>query len=766
MSTEMNELKEENHSAQEPEANRKLISRRKLLAATMGIAGAAIIGRGLPGGFGIQTAHALNETNKTIAQLRSINAAPEAIYFVTDPGKEGYFFYDSTDTTSADNTGTVLVTAFGSRLKRVMETTFVNVKWFGAAGDGTTNDKAAVQAAIDSGYDVFFERGTYRIATANQRLLFNQDNRTYLGAGGSVLLYDNQPASSASIPEERLADISGDNLVFENLIFSGNNKQVNSALVLVADETQSPKFYNCTFKDIAGTHRGGEWSRTDHQYGILVSIFNVKDFVFRDCRFEHISNDNSGANGVTPAETIAFAGGIYIADPSYIVNPGGGTGGQSTGPASGIVENCLFSDITTVLNGGLSEADQLRYNDADGIRTYSEGYLAGPIDQVYVDIVNCTFRQVGKRAVKLSHTAGASVRDCTVIATGLQYPMASAVKLDEDTIVENLRVHASSGDAVKIVLQSHDASNIRVSHVYVDYCKVFYNFSPTNSGGTISNLLFDHIFVDHIYSSGFYASAYAAVVHNFRITNSRLIGASNTAAAIQSVFGLNKNEFLLDNVHVVNADVRIDGLENQASNLTIEIDSATYTGSNSTNPLLLFGYTPNNAANYNNLTNCTVLVKNIDSGYLSASRSGFIQLRGDGANYRGINLFVSDAVSFTFSHLILYGSDVVLDGFSYDGRGYCEVSSTFGATYGPYGRVTVRNAARKGSGASTAIFLRASHGADNLYENIADYRPTNQESIRIVGGSDYIINNVSSKTSNGSVVTHGGLATVNNAIKF
>ena len=44
----------------------------------------------------------------------------------------------------------------------------VNVKDFGATGDGTTNDTVAIQAAIDSlaatGGTVFFPTGTYRIA--------------------------------------------------------------------------------------------------------------------------------------------------------------------------------------------------------------------------------------------------------------------------------------------------------------------------------------------------------------------------------------------------------------------------------------------------------------------------------------------------------------------------------------------------------------------------------------------------------------------------
>lgn len=65
----------------------------------------------------------------------------------------------------ASGTGAVARTA-QAKLRETM-----SVKDFGAVGDGTTNDAAAIQAAIDAidalgGGTVFFPRGTYRIGTA------------------------------------------------------------------------------------------------------------------------------------------------------------------------------------------------------------------------------------------------------------------------------------------------------------------------------------------------------------------------------------------------------------------------------------------------------------------------------------------------------------------------------------------------------------------------------------------------------------------------
>ncbi|MGN6421433.1 MAG: glycosyl hydrolase family 28-related protein [Pseudobacter sp.] len=53
-------------------------------------------------------------------------------YFITDAGKDGQFIIDPTDTTSPDNSATVLVTVSGSvRFKRIITNNFYNARWFG-----------------------------------------------------------------------------------------------------------------------------------------------------------------------------------------------------------------------------------------------------------------------------------------------------------------------------------------------------------------------------------------------------------------------------------------------------------------------------------------------------------------------------------------------------------------------------------------------------------------------------------------------------------
>lgn len=106
-----------------------------------------------------------------IAQLRALdhtvnrNALTRGYYADGDKGA-GRYYYDSTDTASPDNGGTVIVATDNARWKLIWSEQ-LNVRQFGAKGDNVTDDKAKIQAAIDAiaatGGIVFFPAGQYVI---------------------------------------------------------------------------------------------------------------------------------------------------------------------------------------------------------------------------------------------------------------------------------------------------------------------------------------------------------------------------------------------------------------------------------------------------------------------------------------------------------------------------------------------------------------------------------------------------------------------------
>ncbi|MFD0717515.1 right-handed parallel beta-helix repeat-containing protein [Paenibacillus sp. GCM10027626] len=192
------------------------VSRRKLLAA-IGMAGvAAAAGKVLPG---LASAHGVEDVTVAgsvyegaagkgkIPQIKAANLVvstmihelrnstdieQDYLYFVQDQGQEGPFMVDPADTVSADNTGTIIVAASGARLKRMVADDMIDVCWFGAKGDGTTDDTEAIRRAIDfastahqDGSILYFSSGKYRITDG---FLLTGQKVSFLGAKAELFL--------------------------------------------------------------------------------------------------------------------------------------------------------------------------------------------------------------------------------------------------------------------------------------------------------------------------------------------------------------------------------------------------------------------------------------------------------------------------------------------------------------------------------------------------------------------------------------------------
>jgi hypothetical protein len=113
---------------------------------------------------------ASSQIQTTIASLRTITAVTNQNYFITDAGRQGLFYYDAADVTTADNGGTVIVNQGSKRFKRVYEGA-IDVRWFGAKADyigGTsgTDNAAAINAAMAAAKKletVVIPTGQYRV---------------------------------------------------------------------------------------------------------------------------------------------------------------------------------------------------------------------------------------------------------------------------------------------------------------------------------------------------------------------------------------------------------------------------------------------------------------------------------------------------------------------------------------------------------------------------------------------------------------------------
>jgi len=108
----------------------------------------------------------------TLSGFRSSRPSLEnKVFFMTDPGKQGSFVADPEDRISPDDSVMTIVAPNGLRYKRVIEQNILNVKWFGAIGNGSADDWSAIQKGINyilsndhSGRTLYFPSGVYKIS--------------------------------------------------------------------------------------------------------------------------------------------------------------------------------------------------------------------------------------------------------------------------------------------------------------------------------------------------------------------------------------------------------------------------------------------------------------------------------------------------------------------------------------------------------------------------------------------------------------------------
>ena len=133
------------------------------------------LGNNVPAYSGITASFSPPSQFASIADLR-LNATTGANfgsiyvegYRTSADGGEGTFIFVSTDTTSTDNGGTIIVDAANNRWYRDTQGNPLSVKWFGAYGDNSHDDTSSIQNclnAVTSGGAAYFPTGRYQVTT-------------------------------------------------------------------------------------------------------------------------------------------------------------------------------------------------------------------------------------------------------------------------------------------------------------------------------------------------------------------------------------------------------------------------------------------------------------------------------------------------------------------------------------------------------------------------------------------------------------------------
>jgi hypothetical protein len=245
----------------------------------------------------------------TIAQLKGLAAPSSALtyivrgYYAAGDGGGGTFRWNSGDG-SADNGGTILQLSAGGvgRWNRIYDTA-INVRWFGAKGDGATNDAPSIQAALNFSSNIWIPDGTYLLTAA---ILINKSGVVIQGSGRkNAVLKTSSGVNCVKITGGGI--IKG--VTIANCGFIGTTSSVDQILIdtsfvdvefsncdFMSNDIATPVFVNGAGVYLSGALAVGNNLLIDHctfqglQYGVSENATNIVGLAIKNCIFTDVFN--------------------------------------------------------------------------------------------------------------------------------------------------------------------------------------------------------------------------------------------------------------------------------------------------------------------------------------------------------------------------------------------------------------------------------------------------------------------------------------------
>ena len=306
----------------------------------------------------VTNAAALRALDKT-----KIGYAVTKGYYSAGDGGAGEYWYDSSDTTSTDNGGSVIVGSDSGRWK-LIEKGVANVKKWGAKGNGSFDDTQFLYNCMYNNGTVFFPPGVYIISS---EVYLPGSGVQIIGAGIERTTIEFTGTQGISVGAKNNSS-RYNSFVLRDVTISGNNR----ANTVSAFKLYSLSWFhvsNVLFYQIAGAAIYSE---------------NCWDGTVKTCHFQYCGNTTTSLS------------------PLHMEKASGGENNHWN------ISDCQFEDnyTTDIFNRGLSnEADHFISRNKFGIASYSP---TADLDTQYYHIV-------------LIDTVGTSVEDNWFFTGGCLY---------------------------------------------------------------------------------------------------------------------------------------------------------------------------------------------------------------------------------------------------------------------------------------------------------------------------------------------------------
>lgn len=450
-----------------------------------------------------------------IAALRALTTGASPVwvegYYAAGDGGEGMFYLGGA---GSDNGGTIIVSSAGTYYRETGGEP-LSVKWFGATGNGTTNDTAAIQATAAAGTGMYIPAGSYLVTAST--VLQTGATVSGAGAGDTTILVDFGGYAFQNV--QTATKIV--NIVIEGLTFSGQNIGAGSVYFVLTDTVT---VRNCVF---AGMHfnvvadRGWRFLCEDctstgnalfqsgqiYMWSSVDEIGDTLQYIFSPRLLNYYVNTGAFDSGVIQGS----------ATPAIYVRRSAGAVLQDCNIDHGEIGNAppTFIQIEND-NQGMNIIGGSSHGCAIGILIQPGSGIAAVGS--YIDIINHSIDFFSFSGIQVAATSVASTQ-CGIYGGAITGATGSAVPYIDlanciDWVISGVRITDYSGNKNGIGLLLNSVVTVTMSNTIIDSVNVGWDI---NSGAQ------ECYFVNNVVKncttqmSGSFANALCRVVGNYGI---------------------------------------------------------------------------------------------------------------------------------------------------------------------------------------------------------------------------------------------------------
>jgi Pectate lyase superfamily protein len=335
---------------------------------------------------------------------------------------------------------------------KVLNESVVNVKDYGAVGDGVTDDATAIQALVNLGGVVYFPTGKYfcskaiNITKSNTKLCGDYSNSLLIGGTGVSLVAAIGSKITSGTIEQKTANYL-DNITLENLSFVSKHVYDITTLLIDLKYIKNSQITNCIFNNI--THNGATASVVD-----LVQFSG-----FYNCKY--VSNIFKGTGNIQSRTNLfGFSG---LGDGSVSQN-----GISTNNICYGIAGNGLILRLAcknvTIISDIYNIFDTT--NPSNGIQMYGTAN---------VNISDCQFIGGGK-ALSLDKSPTSSNQNISLNNNLYENQTMFAIMSTDDNFsleINGGNIINTAGNGLYVSIQSSlNTSNLKINNLNIDVPKL------------------------------------------------------------------------------------------------------------------------------------------------------------------------------------------------------------------------------------------------------------------------------------------------------